>query len=187
MTDHAAAPIDLTVAAAQRGDRGAFGVLYDAHVPRVYALCVGLAGNRRDAEELMQDVFVHVWEHIGSFRGDCAFGTWLHRVAVNVVLAAKRSDGRRALRVTIASDLAPDGAEHVAATTGTARSSDPGVGMDLEWAIGRLPDGARAVFVLHDVEGFQHAEIAEQLGIAVGTSKAHLFRARRLLRGMLES
>lgn len=181
-------PRPEAIAAAQRGDRAAFGELYDACAPRVYALCVGLAGGRGDADDLVQDVFVRVWEQLGSFRGECAFSTWLHRVAVNCVLASRRSDGRRALRVAIDADLASDGVERqTTIPTAAARTVDTGLSLDLEWAIGQLPAGARAVFLLYDVEGFQHAEIAEQLGIAEGTSKAHLFRARRLLRELLDS
>ncbi len=179
--------VDPTVLAAQRGDAAAFAVLYDTHAPRVYALCVGIAGSREAASELVQDVFVRVWERMGSFRGECAFGTWLHRVAVNTALEAKRSDGRRSLRVTIAADLRLTEPGDPPSPVARARHADMGLAMDLESAIARLPDGARAVFVLHDVEGYQHAEIAERLHIAVGTSKAHLFRARRLLREMLDS
>ena len=179
--------IDPTILAAQRGDEAAFASLYDVHAARVFALCLGLAGDRTTAAELVQDVFVRVWEKLGSFRGDCAFSTWLHRVAVNTALESERKGRRRSLRVLIAADLrlerhgptppAPDA---------PAPSTDAGLSMDLEGAISRLPQGARAVFVLHDVEGYQHAEIGERLGIAEGTSKAHLFRARRLLREMLD-
>lgn len=181
------AHVQTQVAAAQRGDETAFAALYDAHAGAVYALCVGLSGSRVTAAELVQDVFVRVWERIGSFRGECAFGTWLHRVAVNTVLEAKRRDGRRSLRVTIAADLQLAQGDEAPARTARAPHTDTGLTMDLEWAIARLPDGARAVFVLHDIEGYQHAEIGERLHIAEGTSKAHLFRARRLLRAMLGS
>lgn len=184
----AEALIDSTVQAAQRGDSAAFASLYDAHAPRVYALCLGLSGDRTAAAELVQDVFVRVWEKLDSFQGDAAFGTWLHRVAVNVALESERKDRRRALRVQIAADvrLLP-GTDAARPADVAVSASDPGLALDLERAVMRLPAGARAVFVLHDVEGYQHAEIAERLGIAEGTSKAHLFRARRLLRGMLKS
>jgi RNA polymerase sigma-70 factor, ECF subfamily len=179
--------IDPTVLAAQRGDEVAFAALYDLHAARVYALCLGLAGDRATAAEFVQDVFVRVWERLDSFRGECAFSTWLHRVAVNVVLESERSGRRRSLRVQIAADLRVVAGEATAPTPDTAATvTDPGLKMDLEGAIARLSAGARAVFVLHDVEGFQHAEIGARLGIAEGTSKAHLFRARRLLREMLE-
>ena len=181
-----AAPIDLTIRAAQRGDEAAFAALYDLHAQRVYALCLGLAGDRNAAADLVQDVFVRVWENLNSFRGDCAFSTWLHRVALNTVLESQRSGRRRLLRVAIASDLQQDGEGTRDGLPDTpATLHDAGLAMDLENAILRLPAGARAVFVLHDVEGYQHAEIGEKLTIAEGTSKAHLFRARRLLREML--
>jgi RNA polymerase sigma-70 factor, ECF subfamily len=181
-----AAPIDLTVRAAQRGDEAAFATLYDQHAPRVYALCLGLSGDRAAAADLMQDVFVKVWENLGAFRGDSAFPTWLHRVAVNTVLASQRASSRRSVRVAIAADLAPDDAVPDDTLPGAAaRATDVGLALDLESAILRLPAAARAVFVLYDIEGYQHHEISAQLGIAEGTSKAHLFRARRLLREML--
>lgn len=180
-------PIDPIVQAAQRGDDAAFASLYDAHAARVFALCVGLAGDRATAAELVQDVFVRVWERMGTFRGECSFTTWLHRVAVNTALESERKGRRRSLRVLIAADLRleRDGSE-ARMPDAPVNGKDAGLSMDLEQAIGRLPAGARAVFVLHDIEGFQHAEIGERLGIAEGTSKAHLFRARRLLREMLE-
>ncbi len=172
--------------AAQRGEEAAFALLYDAHSARVFALCLGLAGDRVLAGELVQDVFVRVWERLGTFRGDSAFGTWLHRLAVNVVLESERRGRRRSLRVQAMADLRDDtrlamGSVPISAAAG----ADPGLSMDMETAISRLPAGARTVFVLHDIEGFQHGEIAQQLGIAEGTSKAHLFRARRHLREML--
>ena len=179
--------IDSTVLAAQRGDDDAFAALYDAHATRVYALCLGLAGDSATAAELVQDVFVRVWEKLDSFRGECAFATWLHRVAVNVALESERKGRRRSLRVQIAADLRlVNGATDKRTPDAAATMTDQGLVLDLERAIARLSPGARAVFVLHDVEGFQHAEIAERLGIAEGTSKAHLFRARRLMREMLE-
>lgn len=179
--------IDPTILAAQRGDEDAFASLYDMHAARVFALCVGLAGDRTAAAELVQDVFVRVWENLDSFRGECAFSTWLHRVAVNTALESERKGRRRALRVMIAADLRVERDAPSARTPDVAApSADSALSMDLEQAICRLPDGARAVFVLHDVEGYQHAEIGERLGIAEGTSKAHLFRARRLLREMLD-
>lgn len=178
--------IDPNVQAAQRGDDAAFAALYDAHAARVYGLCLRLSGDAGAASDLVQDVFVRVWERLGSYRGESAFTTWLHRVAVNTVFENARSGRRRSLRVAIDADLRGFtlGAEPKALDA-PARSADPSLAMDLERAIGALPPGARAVFLLHDVEGYSHAEIGVQLGIAEGTSKAHLFRARRLLRGAL--
>ncbi len=165
-----------TIQRAQAGDATAFRALYDAHVGRVYALCLRLAGDRQQAEEHVQDVFVRAWERLGSFRGESAFSTWLHRLAVNEVLQARRAAGRRSARV----ELADDGG---ASREAGQRPAPPA--SDLGQAIARLPEGARTVFVLHDVEGYQHDEIAQMTGIAVGTSKAQLFRARRLLREAL--
>lgn len=125
---------------------------------------------------------MRLWERLGSYRGESAFATWLHRVAVNTVLEQGRAGRRRRLRVAISADFAGL-AESV--PDAPAREVDTGLRLDLEAAVLRLPPGARAVFVLHDVEGHPHAEIATLLGIAEGTSKAHLFRARRLLREML--
>ncbi len=175
--------IDPTIEAAQRGDDAAFAILYDTHAPQVYGTCLRLAGDAVAAADLVQDVFVQVWERIESYRGDSAFSTWLHRVAINTVLDAGRRNRRRRLRVAIDADLRGIGIDQP--IDGATRAVDVGLAIDLDDAIRRLPAGARAVFVLHDVEGYRHAEISSALGIAEGTSKAHLFRARRLLREAL--
>ena len=171
-------PLELArIRAAQAGDANAFRAVYEAHVGRVRALCLRLSGDAIRADELTQDVFVRVWERLTTFRGESAFGTWLHRLAVNEVLQTLRSAGRRERRVTIMSDP-PETPIHGGA--------GPEATMDLEDAIAGLPEGCRTVFVLHDVEGMRHEEIASLTGTAVGTSKAHLFRARRLLRQALD-
>jgi RNA polymerase sigma-70 factor, ECF subfamily len=170
--------LDLTVRRAQQGDTAAFEQLYHAQVGRVFALCLRMAGDRTRAEELTQDVFVRAWEKLGSFEGKSAFGTWLHRLAVNLVLGDRRSESVRVGRVF--------GTESPEQFETPGRGPDPGTGMDLERAIATLPPGARTVFVLHDVEGYRHEEIAAMQGSAVGTSKAQLHRARRLLRKALE-
>ena len=165
---------------AQAGDVDAFEVLYRENSGRVYALCIRLkGGDRSDATELMQDVFVKAWRRLSTFRGDSAFSSWLHRLAVNTMLENARSDRRRTARVLSMEDtsLLPGAA---------ARSSSVDLKMDMEEAVASLPRGARLAFVLHDVEGYQHQEIAEQLGVSVGTVKAQLHRARRLLRARLE-
>jgi RNA polymerase sigma-70 factor (ECF subfamily) len=169
-------PSDLTVARAAAGDAGAFRQLYEAHMGRVHAVCLRLAADAVTAEELTQDVFVQAWRSLAGFRGESSFGTWLHRLAVNLSLMHLRAARRRDQRLPLWADPpeVPAGG-----------AAEPGLRMDLEQAIASLPDGCRAVFVLHDVEGWRHEEIAEQLRIAVGTSKAHLFRARRLLREKL--
>ena len=165
-----------TVQKARQGDREAFHALYQTHVGRVFALCLRLTGRAEEAEEHTQDVFVRVWERLAGFRGESAFSTWLHRLTVNEVLQARRSAGRRSARVVLADD--PARFERPGPDT-------PSAAPDLERAIATLPEGARTVFVLHDVEGYRHDEIAGLLGIAEGTSKAQLFRARRLLREAL--
>ncbi len=125
---------------------------------------------------------MRAWEGLDNFRGDCTFATWLHRVAVNVMLQSDRSRRRRSLRVAIESDLAAPDDTSDARYDAPSRGPDIALALDLEQAIARLPAGARAVFVLHDVEGFTHEEISEQLGVAVGTSKSQLSRAREKLR-----
>lgn len=162
---------------AQGGDSEAFETLYRENAGRVYALCFRLSGDRARAEELVQDVFIRVWERLDSFRGESEFSSWLHRVAVNVVMMDARSRSRRERRVQAVEDVG-------ALERGAAPTT--GLRLDLEAAITQLPEGARAAFVLHDVEGYRHEEIAAMTGIAVGTSKAQLFRARRLLREALD-
>lgn len=152
----------------------AFERLYRAHTGRVTALCIRLTGDRQRAEELMQDTFVRAWEKLESFRGESSFSTWLHRVTVNLFLVGQRTDSRRSARVELDSNIedlpvANYGAEN------------PGDRIDLERAIARLPLGARTAFVLHDVEGYKHEEIAAMSGIAAATVRAQLFRARRML------
>lgn len=169
-----------SVRRAQSGDVGAFELLYREHSGRIYALCLRLkAGDSAAATELMQDVFIKAWRRLATFRGDCAFSSWLHRLAVNTMLENARSDGRREARVIPMEDTSR--------LAGAARSSGVDLRMDMESAIATLPKGARLAFVLHDVEGYQHQEIAEQLSVSVGTVKAQLHRARRLLRERLES
>jgi len=163
---------------AQRGDPAAFEALYRAHVGRVYALCLRLTADAARAEEFTQDAFVRAWERLASFRGESAFSSWLYRLTVNVVFLGQRASRRRGLRVFTTDD--PAALERPRDGPGV-----PGAQLDLERAVAALPPGAREVFVLHDVEGYRHQEIAELTGIAVGTSKAQLFRARRLLREAL--
>jgi RNA polymerase sigma-70 factor (ECF subfamily) len=164
---------------AQGGDLSAFERLYRDNERRVFALCLRLSADAALAEELTQDVFVRAWRKLGSFRGDSAFSTWLHPLTVNVALSERRSRRRRDARIVAVED--PAGAERA---PGAPR---PEQGFDLERAILSLPPGARAVFVLHDVEGRTHEEIAAMLDLAPGTSKAQLSRARKLLREALGS
>lgn len=147
---------------------------------RVYAVCLRMSADPQEAERLTQDVFVRVWTRLSTFRGESEFTSWLHRLTVNVVLEDSRSTRRRIGRVENVED--PGALER-----GGYASNDSDSRMDLERAIATLPPGARQALVLHDIEGFTHEEIARQLGIAVGTVKAQLHRARRLLRERLGS
>jgi RNA polymerase sigma-70 factor (ECF subfamily) len=171
------------VALAAAGDRRAFERLYRAHVNRVFALCARMTADRTLAEELTQDVFVRAWERLATFRGESAFGTWLFRLGVNVVLNARKSAGRD--RARFGTGDAGYDEEDNRSWEWPAAPDTPGIAVDLEAAIAGLPPGARRVFTLHDVEGYRHEEIAEMLGITSGGSKAQLHRARLLLRGAL--
>ena len=160
------------VARAAAGDVHAFEALYRTYLPRVHSLVRRMTGGR-DTDELTQDVFVRVWQKLGSFRGDSAFATWLHRLAVNVVIERFRTETTRRQRMI-------DGEEIFETLPANTRPRD--LSMDFEAALLKLPDGAREIFVLHDVEGYKHHEIATLLGISPGTSKAQLHRARMMLR-----
>lgn len=167
------------VRAAQDGDLVAFERLYRDNERKVFGLCFRLSSDPALAEELTQEVFVRAWRKLKSFRGDSAFSSWLYPLTVNVARSERRSRLRRDARVVATED--PASLERA------AKPPAPEAGFDLEKAIAALPPGARAVFVLHDVEGRTHEEIAGLLEVAVGTSKAQLFRARRLLREALAS
>lgn len=156
---------------ARNADTHAFEKLYRANVDKVYGLCLRMTGNASEAEDCVQDAFIQAWKKLDKFRGDSAFGTWLHRVAVNVVLGRMRKSKREQDRIRAVSEVAPP-AETMA---------DNGELNDIEQAINELPSGARHVFVLHAVYGYSHGETGNMLGIAEGTSKAQLNRARRLL------
>lgn len=173
------------VALAAAGDRQAFERVYRLHVNRVYSLCVRMSGTREQGEELTQDVFVRAWDKLPQFRGESAFTTWLHRLAVNVVLTEQKSTARHRARA----DDSPagggfdgEGSFDIIAAPVILEAER----MDMEAAIAALPPGARRVFVLHDVEGYKHEEIAGMFGITSGGSKAQLHRARLLLREALE-
>jgi RNA polymerase sigma-70 factor (ECF subfamily) len=164
------------VARAAAGDQSAFERLYRGHVGRVYALALRLAG-AGEADDLTQEVFIRAWSKLGTFKGEAQFGTWLHRLAVNHILSRrtvlKRREERHATGETLLGRvLAP-------------RQRTPGMRLDLEAALRMLPRRAREVFVLYDVEGYGHDEIAATLGVSVGTSKSQLHRARMLLREKL--
>lgn len=173
--------LEADAARAATGDRQAFERLYRRHVNRVFSLCTRMVGDRTRAEELTQDVFVRAWEKLHLFRGDSSFATWLHRLAVNVVLNERKTEGRR--RNRFEEEDEETGMDGYAGVVGMPLA--PGDLLDLEDAITRLPPGARRVFTLHDVEGYKHEEIAEMLGVTTGATKAQLHRARLLLRERL--
>ncbi|HTE47787.1 MAG TPA: sigma-70 family RNA polymerase sigma factor [Gemmatimonadaceae bacterium] len=170
--------IDDVVRRAQQGDVQAFELLYRSHAPAVLTLCRRMLGDEQLARELVQDVFVHAWERLTSFRGQSALATWLHRLAVNVVLEHLRSSKRDALRLIEDPDEEAFG--------GRAFDGQIDARMDIDSAVAQLPGGARAVFVLHDIQGYSHDEIAQMTGIAPGTARAQLFRARRALTRLLD-
>jgi RNA polymerase sigma-70 factor (ECF subfamily) len=163
---------------AQNDDRDAFDALYEKNVGRIYAVCLRMSASRLEAERLTQDVFVRAWQRLKTFRGESAFSSWLHRLAVNVVLQDSRGTRRRDAHhaVTPAEDMFD---------TLRGKSAQDDERMDLERAIATLPPGARQVLILHDIEGYKHEEIARMTGTAVGSVKAQLHRARKLMRERL--
>lgn len=167
-------PDAADAARAADGDERAFERLYRRHVPRIHSLARRMIGPD-EAEPVTQRVFVRAWRKLDQFRGDAAFGTWLYQVAISVILSRRRTLGRRRER-----EAGPGPLDRMA-----GRRSRPGLAVDLEAAMETLPDGAREVFVLHDVEGYMHREIAEMLDVTEGTSKSQLHRARMLLREQL--
>ncbi|HEX2091194.1 MAG TPA: RNA polymerase sigma factor [Longimicrobiaceae bacterium] len=159
-------------------DPQAFERIYRDNSGRVYALCLRMTGDSARAGELTQDVFVRAWRKLGSFRGEGEIAGWLRRIAVNLVLNTLRSDRRRHARVETT---------HAPEMFDRGRSGgSPEAWIELERAIAALPPGARTVFLLHDVEGYTHEEIARMTGITAGTAKAQLHRARKLLRNAIE-
>ena len=163
------------VAQAARGDARAFKRLYEENVDRVHALARRMVGHEH-ASELTQDVFVRAWQKLHTFRGEARFSTWLHRLAVNLILSRRASFATQRARF-IADDEILERIE--------TRRNGREHAIDFEGAIQRLPEGARMIFLLHDVEGYRHEEIAGMLGVTTGTTKAQLHRARMLLRGHL--
>lgn len=175
-------PTDYALAqASAAGDMPSFEALYDRHHRRVYSLCLRMTQNTAEAEDLAQEVFIQLFRKIGSFRGESAFTTWLHRLTVNQVLMHFRKRGVRLEQTT------DDGETPQQVVRGTENPNQMPVvdRIALDKAIGQLPPGYRTVFVLHDVEGHEHEEIARMLGCSVGTSKSQLHKARMKLRGLL--
>ena len=172
----AAADEKAWIRQAQKSDTRAFESLYRLHVDKVYGLCLRMTGNVSEAEDCTQEAFILAWNKLTKFRGDSAFSTWLHRIAVNAVLGRIRKSQREQDRIQAVADTEPKRVE----------TGDTGELRDLAAAIDRLPEGARHVFVLHGVYGYSHEETGAMLDIAAGTSKAQMHRARRLLAQQLE-
>jgi len=164
------------IARAQQADTRAFERLYRMHIDKIYGLCLRMTGNVSEAEDCAQEAFIQAWNKLDRFRGESAFATWLHRIAVNAVLGRMRKSKREQDRIKLAMET----------TSSPASIADDGEMRDLSDAVDRLPEGARHVFVLYAVYGYSHDETSGMLGIAPGTSKAQLHRARRLLAQQLE-
>jgi RNA polymerase sigma-70 factor, ECF subfamily len=156
-----------------------FETIYRQHSPRVYTLACRMAGSSEDGEDLLQEIFLQAYRKLGSFKGDSTLGTWLYRLALNHCLDYVRSRQAKMKKTTDSLD-ADTGRDPV------ARRDTPVARIDLDRALERLPDGCREAFVLHDVEGYDHREVAELLGIAEGTSKSQVFKARLKLRALLK-
>jgi RNA polymerase sigma-70 factor, ECF subfamily len=171
---------------AKQGDEEAFEALYRLHKRRVYSLCLRMTANTATAEDLTQEAFLQLFRKIGTFRGESAFSTWLHRMAVNVVLMQLRKKGlplvslEETMETEEESPRKEPGAEDVRLAGSINR-------IQLEQAIGDLPPGYRMVFLLHDVEGYEHNEIAEMVGCSIGNSKSQLHKARMKLRELLKT
>lgn len=178
--DAAAPDLDLCKIATA-GNIAAFELLYERYHRRTYSLCLRMTSSQTEAEDLTQEVFIQVFRKVGSFRGDSAFSTWLHRLTVNQVLMHFR---RRSVKNEKTSE---DGTMPEQTVAGTANPGKMQVvdRIALKKAISELPNGYRTVFILHDVNGFEHEEVARMMGISVGTSKSQLHKARLKLRGLL--
>ena len=172
---------------AQAGESTAFEFLYQLHSRRVYALCLRMVGNPADAEDLMQEAFLQLFRKIGTFRGESAFSTWLHRMTVNVVLMRlrKKSLPTDSLEETLEPDAENSGPKRDVGAP-DLRLSGAVDRVNLERSIEKLPPGYRTVFVLHDVQGYEHNEIAGIMGCSVGNSKSQLHKARTRLRELLQ-
>ena len=167
------------VARCRAGDVDAFETIYNQHAARIYTLACRMAGSPHDGEDLLQEIFLQAHRKLASFKGDSSLGTWLYRLALNHCLDYVRS--RRAKMGRLTDTLDAEGAMEPVAARET-----PIARVDLERALQQLPQGCREAFVLHDVEGFDHKEVAKLLGIAEGTSKSQVFKARSRLRGLLK-
>lgn len=171
VTEQGGGDEQVFLARARQADQAAFAELYRLHVGKVYGLCLRMTGNASEAEDCTQEAFIQAWRMLERFRGDSAFSTWMHRVAVNTVLGRMRKERREQDRLKAVSDM-----QMQEQTSGDSANME-----DLQQAVDQLPSGARHVFVLHAVYGYSHEETGDMLGIASGTSKAQLHRAKRLL------
>ncbi len=171
---------------AKQGDAEAFEVLYNLHKRRVYSLCLRMTANTAEAEDLAQEAFLQLFRKIGTFRGESAFSTWLHRMAVNVVLMRLRKKGLPVVPLEDTQDTEEEAPkkELGAPDAVLAGSIDR---LQLERAVAALPPGYRMIFVLHDVEGYEHNEIASIVGCSIGNSKSQLHKARMKLRELLKT
>jgi RNA polymerase sigma-70 factor (ECF subfamily) len=172
---------------AQAGDHHAFAELYSLHKKRIYSLCLRMVGNVAEAEDLTQEAFLQLHRKIASFRGDSAFSTWLHRLTINVVLMRLRKKGLTVISLDEAMEPTPE--ERPGRSFGSADLSLTGSidRLALERAIANLPAGYRLIFVLHDIEGYEHNEIASMLDCSIGNSKSQLHKARLKLRDALRT
>jgi RNA polymerase sigma-70 factor (ECF subfamily) len=166
------------VARCQAGEVGAFETLYHQHAARIFTLASRMAGSPDEGEDLLQEIFLQAYRKLGSFKGEAALGTWLYRLALNHCLDFVRSRQARTRKLT-------DTLDDERSFESAAPRETPIPRIDLERAIARLPEGCREAFILHEVEGFDHKEVGALLGIAEGTSKSQVFKARMKLRGML--
>ena len=168
------------VPAWQAGDMQAFETIYKQHAPRLYTLAVRMAGSPQDGEDLLQEIFLQAHRKVGTFKGDSSIGTWLYRLALNYCLDYVRSRQAKMRKATDALEERPGFEPAAPRQTIVAK-------IDLERAVAQLPEGCREAFVLHDIEGFDHKEVGELLGIAEGTSKSQVFKARARLRALLHA
>ncbi len=183
----AAPEADDTLARAKAGDNAAFAQLYAQHKRRVYSLCMRMVGNVTEAEDLTQEAFLQLHRKIATFRGDSAFSTWLHRLTVNVVLMHLRRKGLNLVSLDEAMDPAPDSGPMRSFGTEDLRLTGSIDRMALEKAIADLPAGYRLIFMLHDIDGYEHNEIATMLDCSIGNSKSQLHKARMKLREALSA
>jgi RNA polymerase sigma-70 factor (ECF subfamily) len=181
-----AASLKETIRLAQQGDAAAFETIYQLHCRRVYALCLRMVGDPVEAEDLTQEAFLQLFRKIHTFRGESAFSSWLHRLTANIVLMRFRK--KRPIAISLDEVIRPDD-EHDRPTLEIGAPDLRLIGVfdrvNLQTAVQQLPEGYRSMFLLHDVQGFEHNEIATMLGCSVGNSKSQLHKARRRLRELL--